>query len=61
MPRTSRKPRPITTEEFDAALTQLLEEATPAELLAIPGMYELLSEAWNNEAIEVATANREEV
>lgn len=60
MPRTSRKPKPVTTEEFDAALVQMLEEASPAELLAIPGVYEALSEAWNNEAIEVAIANREE-
>lgn len=58
--RTSRKRNPVTAEEFDSALVQMLEDSSPVELLAIPGMYELLSEAWNNEAIEIAIANREE-
>lgn len=63
MPRTSRKPRvvvrSVTSEEFDAALLELLEDSTPAEILAVPGVYEALSEAWNNEAIKLVEDNRE--
>lgn len=52
--------RPISTEEFDAALTEILSEASGVDLLLIPGFYELASEHFNNEAIERAKAAREE-
>ena len=41
-----------TTEQFDAALLNILQTITAAELLAIPGIYEILSEEYNNAAIE---------
>lgn len=57
---SKKKPKPISTEEFDAALTELLDEASTSELLSIPGIYEIVSEHFNNEAIKLALDNREE-
>lgn len=57
---TARRRKPISVEEFNDALLELLAEASPAELFGIPGMYEIISEAWNNEAIERAEQNRAE-
>lgn len=51
MARTAKR---ITTEEFDIALESLVAEATPQELLSTPGVYEALSEAWNNDIIRRA-------
>jgi len=51
---------PISTEEFDAALTEILGEATGVDLLLIPGIYEIVSEHFNNEAIKLALTKREE-
>lgn len=49
----------VTDEEFDKALEAILDEATGAELLAIPGLYEVVSEHFNNEAIDVAREEKE--
>lgn len=49
----------VTQEEFDKALEAILDEATGAELLAIPGLYEVVSEHFNNEAIDVAREEKE--
>jgi hypothetical protein len=57
--KSSKHAAPVTAAEFDAALTELLGEATPAELLSIPGLYEVVSEHYNNEAIDRAKENRE--
>jgi hypothetical protein len=50
----------VTQEEFDAALEAILDEATGAELLAIPGLYEVISEHFNNEAIDIAREEKKE-
>ena len=44
----------VTTEEFDNALLAVLEGMTAAQLLSIPGVYEVVSEELNNEAIRKA-------
>jgi hypothetical protein len=49
---------PITTEEFDAALDIALDGVSQAELLAIPGVYECVSEYFNNLAISIAVEQR---
>jgi hypothetical protein len=50
----------VTTEEFDAALEILVDEMSGAQILAAPGAYEVLSEALNNEAIDLARKTKEE-
>ncbi len=50
----------ITSEEFDRALENLLDEMSGAEILATPGAYEVFSEALNNEAIDLATKVKKE-
>ncbi len=47
----------VTQEQFDAALVELLDGMSGADLLALPGVYEVVSEALNNEAIERAREN----
>jgi hypothetical protein len=47
----------VTQEQFDAALEELLDGMSGAELLSLPGVYEAASEALNNEAIERAREN----
>ena len=49
----------VTTEEFDEALEELVDGMSGAELLQTPGVYEVLSEALNNEAIKLALEIRE--
>ncbi len=44
---------PITTEKFNAALRAILREQTGEQLLSIPGIYEVVSEHFNNEAIKL--------
>lgn len=48
------KDKEITQEEFDMALSKMVGEASAEQLLAVPGLYEVLSEAWNNEVIKKA-------
>lgn len=50
----------VTQEEFDKALEAILDEATGSELLAIPGLYEVVSEHFNNEAIDIAREEKKE-
>jgi hypothetical protein len=44
----------VSQEEFDEALEAIVDEMSGAEILATPGAYEALSEALNNEAIDLA-------
>lgn len=53
------KRKPLTQEEFDNGLIYVLEGMTTEEVMAIPGVYEAVSEALNNEAIEAALEMRE--
>ena len=50
----------ITQEEFNTALLDLLYEETLITIVQIPGVYELLSEEYNNDAIERALENKKE-
>jgi len=42
----------ITQEQFDKILIEILNEYTGAQLLNIPGIYEIVSEEFNNEILE---------
>jgi hypothetical protein len=44
-------------EDFDRKLEELIGEMTPGGILAIPGVYEAVSEALNNDVIDAL--NRE--
>lgn len=48
----------VTDEEFKDALADLLNEHPAASLLIIPGIYEILSEHFNNEILDRAIENR---
>lgn len=41
----------MNTEDFCAALESVVDELSAAEILALPGAYEVLADALNNEAI----------
>jgi hypothetical protein len=43
----------ITDEEFDKILVQVVQESAPITLLRVPGVYEALSEHFNNEVLEI--------
>ena len=44
----------ITTEEFDHALSDILDKMTGEQFMAIPGVYEIVSEHFNNETLHLA-------
>ena len=46
------RPGEISQEQFDAKLWELVAEMSPAELEALPGFYEIVSEELNNEVIK---------
>lgn len=50
----------ITQEQFDAALFDIVNEEQTDNLFSIPGIYEILSEHYNNEAIERAEEQHKE-
>lgn len=56
--RTMKKK--ITDEQFDQALKTVidLENEKASNLLSIPGIYEILSEHYNNEAIDFIESNQ---
>jgi hypothetical protein len=56
--RREEKCGPITHEEFYAALLSVLAEMSAAAILQIPGVYEVVSEELNNEAIDRAVEMR---
>ncbi len=62
MKKRKRKVKPIdvTHDEFVFALTELVEEMSADEILAVPGIYEVLSEHLNNEAIKRAVERMKE-
>jgi len=51
----------VTTDEFEKALNEIIDGMTGADFIAIPGVYELVSEYLNNSAIERALDARDEV
>jgi hypothetical protein len=50
----------ITNAEFDAKLEEILSGMTGAQLLSIPGIYEIVSEEYNNEILEAWENERTE-
>ena len=42
----------ITNEMFDVKLQELIRKQSPAQLLAVEGLYELLTEHFNNQVLE---------
>jgi hypothetical protein len=42
----------ITDEMFSEKLEEILDEGSASDLLAIPGIYEIVSEHFNNDVIE---------
>lgn len=42
----------INNDQFDEMLREKLSKITAAQLLSIPGIYEIVSEEFNNEIIE---------
>lgn len=50
----------ITDEMFDAMLVKILDETTGTELLSIPGVYEAVSEHYNNEILDKCLLELEE-
>lgn len=50
----------ISSDEFDAALVALMEQESMESILRIPGVYEAVSEHFNNEALDLASESRQE-
>jgi hypothetical protein len=46
----------FTQEQFDEALQDLIDESPASALLAVPGVYEAVSECFNNEVIDALSA-----
>lgn len=51
------KEEPITQSEFDDTLIDFLKGKTANELLTIPGIYEILSEEFNNDVINLCRSD----
>jgi hypothetical protein len=51
-----------TDEQFDNALAVIIDEDNPraANLLSIPGIYEILSEYYNNDVLDYLASEQEE-
>ena len=47
----------ITNELFDAKLIEILDGMTGAQILSIPGVYEVIAEELNNDAIDAIEAD----
>jgi hypothetical protein len=53
-------PTAVTSEEFDTALEEILTDWTGAQLMIeVPGVYELLAEHFNNEALKLVWAKNQ--
>lgn len=54
-------PNMMTTEEFDRYLAEAIDRDNPkpSDLLQVPGVYEVLSEHYNNAAIDAWQADEE--
>lgn len=46
------KPEDVTQELFDDMLFKVIDEENASALLSIPGVYELVSEEYNNEVLK---------
>ena len=50
----------ITGDKFDEILVEILNEHRGGQLISIPGVYEILSEEFNNEILGRWAARQEE-
>ena len=50
----------ITDDKFDEILVEILNEHRGGQLISIPGVYEILSEEFNNEILGRWAARQEE-
>ena len=48
----------ITSEQFDAKLIEIISEMNAAQLISISGVYEILSEEFNNDVIDAINEDR---
>lgn len=48
----------ITTEQFDEILSNILDEQPACVLLTIPGLYEIVSEHFNNDVLTLWEAEQ---
>jgi len=49
----------VSCQEFDEVLGGILESMPASVLLSIPGIYEILSEEFNNEVLDKIKSSRE--
>ena len=49
----------VSCQEFDEVLEGILESMPASMLLSIPGIYEILSEEFNNEVLDKIKSSRE--
>ena len=50
--RQKEKHMKVTQEQFDQKLVEILSGMTGAQLLSIPGIYEILAEEFNNDVFD---------
>jgi hypothetical protein len=50
----------MTDAEFDQILKEIMDESPASALLTIPGIYEIVSEEFNNEILDRWAENQEE-
>lgn len=49
----------MSTDDFDRLLAEVINKETPDTLLAIPGVYEVLAEHYNNEVLDAWQAEQD--
>lgn len=54
------RPNQVSTEQFDCKLSEILDEMTGEQIMMIPGVYEVVSEHFNNEVLDAVCADHEE-
>lgn len=50
----------MTDNDFDRILTSLLNDMKASELLSIAGIYEIVSEEYNNDVLDIWAGEQEE-
>lgn len=50
----------MTDNDFDRILTSLLDDMKASELLSIGGIYEIVSEEYNNDVLDIWAGEQEE-
>ncbi len=50
----------MTTDDFDQYLEKVLENVTASPLLQVPGVYELVTEHYNNDVLDLWAEDQED-